>query len=328
MDSVSDVAIPGLAFRRLRDPSDYAAIAELMTACHLTDGIQYLPTAASLQNDWEHLADFDPHANLLLCEADGRLVGFGEAMRQVRDGVGVYYTFGSVHPEVRRRGLGRAILHANEARLREMAAGFDDAGGRTFASWVDDKEPGARELLTSAGYGPVRHGTTMRLADLSAVAELPLPEGLEMRPVTPDQHRAIFEADDEAFRDHWGHRDVTEEDFVRTFAEPELDTGLWRVAWDGDQVAGSVLAYVWKAENEKLGVQRGWLERISVRRPWRRRGLAKALISSALVALREAGIGEAMLGVDTENLTGAFRLYESVGFVAEDRSTHYRKPFD
>ena len=325
LPATEDVRIDDLSFRRLRDAADYGAIAELIMACHLADGIQYVPSAQSLQNEWEHLADFDARRDLLLAEADGRLVGYGEPMRQVRDGIAVYFTFGAVHPEHRRRGLGRTILRANEARLREMAARFDDAGGRTFATWVADKASGARELLTSEGYAPARFGTTMRLGDLRAAEELPLPDGLEIRLVTGEHHRQIFEADNEAFRDHWGHRDATEDDFVKTYAEPELDTNLWRVAWDGDQVAGSVLAYIWKAENEKLGVKRGWLEHISIRQPWRRRGLARALISSALVGLRDAGMEEAMLGVDTENLTGALGLYESVGFVAEDRSTHYRK---
>jgi ribosomal protein S18 acetylase RimI-like enzyme len=97
------------------------------------------------------------------------------------------------------------------------------------------------------------------------------------------------------------------------------------VAWDGDQVAGSVMTYIWRSENAKLGVRRGWLERIAVRRPWRRRGLARALIASALIGLRDAGMDDAMLGVDTENVTGALGLYESMGFAISDRQTQYRK---
>ncbi len=87
----------------------------------------------------------------------------------------------------------------------------------------------------------------------------------------------------------------SDDDFARTFTMPELDTSLWRVAWDGDQVAGVVTSWIWRDENEALGVRHGWLEHISVRRPWRRRGLAKALIASALVGLWEAGMNEAML---------------------------------
>lgn len=271
------------------------------------------------------MADFDPPRDLVVAEVDGRMVGFGQASRQVRDGIAVYWTFGTVLREFRRRGLGRAIVRANEARGRETATRFQDSDGRVFASWVDDKEGGAHELLTSEDYEPARYGFVMRRDSLDDVSDVAMPEGLKLRPVSPDQHRAIFEADDESFHDHWGHRDATEEDFVSRYAEPELDTSLWRVAWDGDQVAGSVMSYIWRSENEELGLRRGWLERISVRRPWRRRGLARALIASALLGLREAGMEDAMLGVDTENLTGALGLYDSMGFAVSDRKTHYRK---
>ena len=106
-----------------------------------------------------------------------------------------------------------------------------------------------------------------------------MPEGIELRPVTPDQHRPIFDADDEAFRDHFEHRAATEQDFVATFSQPDIDTSLWKVGWDGDQVAGSVQTWIWKEENETLGAKRAWLESVSTRRQWRRRGLARALIA-------------------------------------------------
>lgn len=325
LPSPDGIAIEGLSFRRLSAADDYAPLAALIGANNKAESIPYVPNADGLRNDYENMADFDPQRDLLLAEVDGRMVGFGQASRQVRDGIAVYWTFGTVLQEFRRRGLGRSIVRANEARGREVATRFQDAGGRVFASWIDDKEAGARELLTSEGYEPARYGYVMHRADLADVADVALPQGLELRRVTPDQHRAIFQADDEAFRDHWGHRDATEEDFVSCYAEPELDTSLWRVAWDGDQVAGSVMSYIWRRENEELSIRRGWLERIAVRRPWRRRGLARALIASALKGLRDAGMEDAMLGVDTENLTGALGLYESMGFAVADRQTHFRK---
>jgi len=108
-------------------------------------------------------------------------------------------------------------------------------------------------------------------------------------------------------------------------ASPELDTGLWRVAWDGDEVAGSVMNFIYPAENDALGVRRGWLDHVSVRRPWRRRGLASALIVASLHALRDAGMTEAALGVDAENPTGALQLYEGLGFLRTKRDLNYSK---
>jgi len=168
----------------------------------------------------------------------------------------------------------------------------------------------------------------MRRANLDEVPAAPLPEGIEIRPVTEAHRRAILEAENEAFRDHWGHREMTESDFKRTFDRAELDTSLWVVAWDGDQVAGVVQNWIWPEENEALGVSRGWLEHISVRRPWRRRGLARALTAASLVTFRDRGLDEGMLGVDSENPNGALGLYEGLGFSLHSRAAAYRRSLE
>jgi ribosomal protein S18 acetylase RimI-like enzyme len=78
--------------------------------------------------------------------------------------------------------------------------------------------------------------------------------------------------------------------------------------------------YVFAAENAQLGIRRGWLDHVSVRRPWRGRGLAKALCAESFRVLRSRGIDEAWLGVDAANPTGALGLYESLGFVVVRRA--------
>jgi mycothiol synthase len=317
--------IPGLTARPFRDASDFGPLAELMTTANLADGIEEIPDESVIRSEYEHHADFDPLADTIFAEVNGRLVAYGEASRSVRDGTSVYSTSGTVHPDWRRRGLGRAILRHNERRLREIAAGHEDVGGRTLNAWIDDDAGGARQLLEAEGYHPVRYGFAMRRASLDDLPEAPLPDGVEIRPVRVEDHRAIYDADTEAFRDHWEARERTEEDFVAMFAAPYLDTSLWRVAWEGDRVAGSVMTSIWPTENERLGVRRAWLDHISVRRPWRRRGLARALIVSALEGVRDSGIDEAMLGVDGENPTGALGLYESLGFVVRARGSTWRK---
>jgi ribosomal protein S18 acetylase RimI-like enzyme len=72
--------------------------------------------------------------------------------------------------------------------------------------------------------------------------------------------------------------------------------------------------FVFPEENARLGLSRGWLEHVSVRRPWRKRGLASALMVRSMHRLRELGLAEAALGADAENLSGAVRLYEALGF--------------
>ena len=187
-------------------------------------------------------------------------------------------------------------------------------------------QPGARALLESEGYGVIRYFHQM-VRDLSDPIEpRDLPAGLEIRPVEPADHRRIWNADVEAFQDHWNSADRTEEDYLGWFAMPGLDTSLWRVACDGPEVAGSVMTAIFAEENEILGVQRGWLEHISVRRPWRQRGLASALITEAMLGLRSIGLSEADLGVDSENPNGAVKVYEQLGFRVSRIARLYARP--
>jgi ribosomal protein S18 acetylase RimI-like enzyme len=165
--------------------------------------------------------------------------------------------------------------------------------------------------------------------NLDDLAPAPLPDGLEIREVRPEHLPAIWAAHVEAMRDHWGAVEPDDATYQQFLTDPMTsDSSLWRVAWDGDEVAGQVRSFINPEENARRGTRRGHTEFISVRRPWRRRGLARALIAASFPLLRARGMTEATLGVDTENPSGAFRVYESCGFVAVSRDTTYRKPLD
>jgi mycothiol synthase len=319
--------VPGLRFRRLRDETDWAGQAEVWAASSQADGDDFAPSGENLRIEAENRAGFLIERDLLLADVDGRIVGLADGQVHVRDGRPVHHLTGLVHPEFRRRGIGGAMLAWNERRARELAAADATLGGpgAQLGSWVGQGEVGAIALLEREGYEVNRYGFTMIRRGLDDVERVALPDGLQLRPVLPEHHRMIWAADNEAFRDHWEHREQTDEDFAALFGQPELDTSLWRVAWAGDEVAGSVQSWIWTDENATLGLTRGWLERISVRRQWRRRGLAGALIASALIGLRERGMTEAMLGVDAENESGALSVYKSAGFQVKLRSSSYRK---
>jgi ribosomal protein S18 acetylase RimI-like enzyme len=181
-------------------------------------------------------------------------------------------------------------------------------------------------LYEAFGYRPVYHAADLVRPDLEDIPEAPMLEGFVVRTPGDDEMRAVWEADQEAFRDHIGAAPGTENDY-RQFLEFEWrDPTLWRVAWDGDRVAGQVRSFINERENEAFGRKRGWTEFISVRRPYRRRGLARALLAQSLHAVRERGMTEAALGVLTENTHGAFRLYESLGFRVVRITTSLYKP--
>ena len=335
-DSIDEVAlpdapdIPGLRFRRFRGASDWAPLAELQRLIAIADQDDEIPSAENLRIEVENKPAFVIARDMVIAEVDGQIVGEAEGTATIRDGYPVHYLFGRVHPDWRRRGIGRALFRWNERRAHARAAAEAELGGPSavIGGFASEFEPGNEALFESEGYRAFRYAFTMIHRRVQDAEPIEMPEGLEIRPVTPDLHRQIFQADDEAFADHFEHRAATEEDFVATFSQPDLDTSLWKVGWDGDEVAGAILTYIWKEENEVLGVKRAWLESVFTRRQWRRRGLARALIGATLVELRERGIEEALLGVDAENPTGALALYEGLGFEVKVRAKRYRKPLD
>lgn len=206
-----------------------------------------------------------------------------------------------------------------EARIIQIASAHPD-GPKVMQVWAAETAHERVALLTAGGYVPVRYDFEMVRPTLDDLPNAPLPEGLEIREVRSDQLRTIWEAEVEAFRDHWGAGLPTEEEYQQFITDPvQTDTSLWRVAWEGDQVAGMVRSYINVHENEAYRRKRGWVENISVRRPWRRRGLARALIAASFPLLRARGMTEGALGVDSENPSGALGVYETCGFVSVRR---------
>jgi ribosomal protein S18 acetylase RimI-like enzyme len=322
-------AIPGLRVRRYAGPADMATMVGITRAANLADSFDYLPTVDQLANEINHPDGFDPERDIFIAELDGRPVATGQVRYRDRDDEHTYELWGWVDPAARRRGIGRALLHLLEARARDRAATeLSTDRPIRLGTWGPDSAAGMAALMDDEGYEAVRWFFEMIKADLATPSRRPLPAGLEIRPTTMANLRQVFDAENEAFRDHWGHHEFTDGEFVNLVEDPDLDLDLWRVAWDGDDVAGVVAVGIYADENEVLGVSRGWLDRISVRRRWRHRGVATALILEACRALQERGIGEGALGVDADNPTGALGLYENLGFVRMQRMTTWRKELE
>lgn len=321
-------SIAGLRFRNYGGEKDLPAMLRVYSGAHQADGLEEVSTLEQFELNYAHLVNCDPARDIVLAEVDGEMVAYARVFwQELVEGGRSYECLGFVHPAWRRRGIGGAMLRHNEARARDVAATHEGVMPKWLAAEGVDADPGNTALLRGAGYEPARYFYDMLAPSLEQVEPRPMPDGIELRPVTREQYRVIWDAAAEAFRDHWGQSDPTEEDWKKFIGDPHVaDPRFWRVGWDGDQVAGSVLTTVPVEENERYRRARVYVASVSVGRQWRRRGLARALLAGSLIGAREEGFTSASLGVDTDSPTGATALYESLGFAPEKTFTVYRKP--
>jgi mycothiol synthase len=319
--------IPGLVLRRFRGESDYPHMAALIDACKAADGVERSTTVEDIAINYRHLENCDPQTDMLFAEVNGRVIAYGRIWwDELSDGIRVYHPFGFVHPDWRGNGIGTAMWEAAENRSRQIAAGHPKETPKFFQAEPFETEKAWISLVESRGYQPVRYETHM-LRDLGGpFPEALMPPGLEVRPVKPEHLRLIFDASNEAFRDHWGIRDMSEEEFKAQQENPDFHPELWKVAWDGDQVASVIHNFIDKDENAEYQRKRGYTEGICTRRPWRKLGLARSLLVQSMQMFKEMGFTETALSMDSQNLSGAFRLYEGVGYRKVRQQTIYRKP--
>ena len=174
---------------------------------------------------------------------------------------------------------------------------------------------------------PARYFLDMAYAPLEDIPEPQFPPGIAVRTwVRGQDDEATLAAFNEAFADHWDFIPVPLEEWLHWTNLPCFRPELNLLAVAGEEIAGICLCDVNEEHIARIGRQEGWVDTLGVRRLYRHQGLGRALLLAGLHVLKEAGMESAMLGVDAESLTGATRLYESVGFVERKRFILYRRP--
>jgi mycothiol synthase len=237
------------------------------------------------------------------------------------------FLWGEVHPQHRQRGLGNLVLTWMEARTRAILDQRPNDLPHHIRTNTPDHLPDRVAFFEEHGYQLARAYYRMRRDLDQPIPEVHLPPGIALRTYSPELDQVTMQAIDESFIDHWGHIPMDPEVWQLFFVgTPDFRPDLTYIAMAEDgQVAGVCYNEIHQEENRVLGVQQGWIRALGVRRPWRKQGLGTALLCASMRAFQQAGMDYAGLGVDAENITGALRIYEQLGFYVIQRFLAYSK---
>ncbi len=306
---------------RLFTWDDLPAVFVVMNESAIADGDDQRPSEDQFRH-MMHAPDIDPEHNFFVAVTPaGDVVGGGIGF--LRPELGWAWGMGAVHPAYRRRGIGRQLVRATEARVLERAAETPDDRPIYIQRGTRDTQVGTVRLLESEGYAVVRYFYEMQI-DLGATPEPPVfPDGITLRPFDPERDaRAVYDAEMAIFADHWGFVGQPYENWAHNFLnEDRYDFSLWQIAVDGDAVAGIAINRQRDPEHPDLA----WVDVLGVDRPWRKRGIGLALLRQSFAVFRERGFTGAGLGVDADSPTNAVALYERAGMHVRHRLVTYRK---
>jgi mycothiol synthase len=283
---------------------DATAVDELITAADVAV-LGFTESSVPELLGWWRMMDLES-SSWLLYDGDA-LVAYGAGFAHGD----TFEVDGFVHPDHRGRGLGIWLLTQAELRAREL----QKPKLYTFSLAVDER---AHRLFEQFGMRELRHYYRMAIELDDEPAPPQWPDGVRVEAFDEKDARAFHAAMGEAFADEWNfvHMPFDEWHEMRLVKDPDYDPTLWFVVRDGDEIAATM-----RNEPDRSGS--GFVGAIGVRKPWRKRGLALALLQHAFGEFYRRGKRRVALGVDAENPTGATRLYERAGMrVAFDIVTY------
>lgn len=310
-------ALPGMTWRPFgRD--DLPAIAAFYAACETFDANPERHSLSGIQEFWDSPRSRPDEDTLVGYDDEGEVVATAWAgcNRAVTERRGVYLG-GAVHPDRRGEGIGRLVLdwelaHADAWDAATREHGFGPLVMRLYAPTT---QADVRDLAERRGLGVERYFFEMsrRLDDRPAA---PAPAGVRVVDWQPDRSREVHRVVDEAFRDHWGHADRTDEMW-----DELVGSRAFRVAWSvvaideaTDEVVGAALNCAYEQDWQATGLTEGYTDELAVARSHRGRGVASALLVASMQRFADAGLDAAGLGVDAANPSGALHLYEGLGY--------------
>ena len=303
-----------LTMRPYAGDADLEAIANLINTCEAVDQLDEGTSVSELQQQFDE-PSLDKARDIRLWEnADGQLAGMGRLwippVGKIIDG----FLWFRVLPTARGGDLERQIVAWAEGRMREVERERSVQVKLRSGTRANQSERIA--LLERCGFKVDRYFFTMERSLSLPIPESQLPATFTMRQVRGNEDsEAWVELFNQSFIDHWNHHELTVESYKHWLTEPDYkpELDLVAVAADGT-FAAFCHCHISPEDNKRSGRNEGWISTLGTRRGFRRMGLGRAMLLAGMQQLKAGGVDTVRLGVDSENPSGAGRLYESVGF--------------
>jgi len=311
--------------RRPLAPGDVRDWVALLTAIQDADGSDEFPSEQDLREAFGRPDEDFPRGSLAIYDGP-IMVGYGVlTSRSEAEPVHDMRYEGGVHPSDRGRGIGGELLDWAEKAAVPLHNDRHPGRPLSLSSGCLSSNAAAVALHEQRGYQPVRWFHSMVRDLTAAIPELVAPAGVRIVGYQPDMAEHARLIRNESFRDHWGSTETTAELWAHLLASDAFRPGFSFLAYEGSEPLGMLISYEYEAYNAKTGYRDLHISLVGTRAAGRKRGIATALLTTAMSAARSDGYDQASLGVDADSLTGAVRLYEHVGFTVALTWTAFRK---
>jgi mycothiol synthase len=300
--------------------------ASLLTAVEDADGGGDFVSEADLRDRFANPEQDYPRGSIAIYDG-AAMVGCGVLnTRGTADPVHEMVYEGGVHPSYRGLGLGRELLAWAEQAALPLHHDRHPGRPLTLSSGCLSSNAEAVALHEKCGYQATRWFHSM-LKDLSApLPPVAVPEGVRVVGYRPEMAEHARLVRNESFRDHWGSTETTADHWAYLLARGAFRPGLSFLAYEGCEPLGMLISREHEAYRDRTGLRDMHIAQVGTCAAARKRGIATALLATALSAARADGYDQASLDVDADSLTGAVRLYERVGFTIGHTWMVFKKP--